>query len=259
MFIPSLGLIIVLVYFIFKNIAPQISVQMRTVLIGILIVGCGVRTILRNRDWVDNETIYRVTARDCQNSVRAQTKLARSMYDEAILPQNAALKSKYLANGMAVIDHSLKIYEKFALTHYVRGLMFKEQKRYQDAINALGRAVQLNPSSSTYPMQAGLCYGHLGQDSLAILQFKLAEAKGSVSPITFHELARLYYNRGEYKTAINYYLQVLSINALDVRALTQVTKIYRDNLNDMTKARIYNERLMKANTGKLFLRSLRMI
>ena len=250
MFIPSLGLIIVLVYFIFKNIAPQISVQMRTVLIGILVVGCGVRTILRNRDWVDNETIYRVTARDCQNSVRAQTKLARSMYDEAILPQNAALKSKYLADGMAVIDHSLKIYEKFALTHYVRGLMFKEQKRYQDAINALGRAVQLNPSSSTYPMQAGLCYGYLGQDSLAMLQFKLAEAKGSVSPITFHELARLYYNRGEYKTAINYYLQVLSINALDVRALTQVTKIYRDNLNDMTKARIYNERLMKANNGK---------
>lgn len=250
MFVPSLGMIMVLIYFLYDQLSSKVSKIGMYSFVGVWALGLGIRTLIRNKDWKDNHTIYTVTGRDCTSSVRAQTKLARFRYDEAILPQNAAVKSKLLTEGMTIADRSLTIYEPFALTHYVRGLIYKEQNRYQQAIVSLHRASQLNPSSSTYPLQAGLCYGYLGQDSLAMIEFMRAETNGSKSPITFHELARRYYLQGQFKTSLGYYLQVLSLYPEDIKALSEVTKIYRDKLNDIPNARVYNDRLMKASNTK---------
>lgn len=250
MFIPSLGMIIILIYLLYERVAPLVSTTVLYSILGLLVLGYSIRTIVRNRDWKDNETIYRVTAMDCQHSIRAQTKLARFMYNDANLPIHASTKSKLLSDGLSIVDRSIKIYEPYPLSHYVRGLILKEQSRYQEAIQTLHRGLQLNPTSSTYSVQAGLCYGYLGQDSLALIEFKIAEAKGSKSPITYHELARLYYNQGQYKVSLGYYIEVLSINPNDVKALTQITKIYRDKLNDMPNARKYNDRLLKASVRK---------
>lgn len=246
MFVPSLGLLI-LVGLVVNQFyeKKRINEQQVFILFGILIFLFSLRTFTRNPDWKDNPSIFTATVRDSPGSIRAQTKQARLNFEEAMRNNNPVAREKYFVTANTHLNTSMSIYPNYALTHFITGLIQKETKNYPAAISSIEKAISLKPEDGVFDFQLGLTYVLMGQDSLVEIQFQKAYDKGVRIMTLYDEWAKLNLRQKKYLQAIEQYKKYLEIEPDDRYVLSQITKIYRDQLLDMESAMRYNEQLKK--------------
>lgn len=114
------------------------------------------------------------------------------------------------------------------LVHNSMGLCYMAKKRMPDAIAHFKKAVALKPSYAPARNNLGSAYLAVQQWDAAIDVFK--EISKDVLYATPHypmaNLGLAYYNKGEYRTALNYYKEALKIEPNFVVALRGVGRTY---------------------------------
>lgn len=246
LFVPSLGLLTLFGSYLFEGYKKQKVTESMAILICTgLVVLYSIRTLVRNPDWQDNPHIFSVTARDCPRSVRALTKQARIKYEEAIRINNPVTKTKFFSESITYLDASMKIYDRYALTHFVYGIVQKEQKNYKAAIGSILKAISIKPTDGTFDLNLGLVYVQTNEDSLALTYFQRASDKGVSTINLYDERAKIYLKQRRFGDAITEYKKMMDIKPSQRYALSQITKIYRDQLNDLNNAQLYNDQLKK--------------
>ena len=63
-------------------------------------------------------------------------------------------------------------------------------------------------------------------------------------------MATLYIDTNQPLKAVEYYKKLIDLDPTDKNTLSQLVKIYRDQLNDMEHARFYNDKLKKLLDAK---------
>lgn len=158
--------------------------------LGIVAVLGFIRIIKRNRDWVSDETYYRVTLADVPEAGGLRLNLG-AVYWNMMRPADAEREWK-LALAYAP-DNALLLNNL--------GLACAGKKQNQEAMAYFERSMRLRPNYTDAHLNLGRLDVEMGQMAEAETQLQTAVALAPLSTQTRNELGKLYFNSGRYADA----------------------------------------------------------
>ena len=93
-----------------------------------------------------------------------------------------------------------------------------DANRWNEALNAYNKAIELNPNDASAYNNRGLAYDNLDKNDLAITDYKKAIELNPKYGDAFNNLGKTYGRRGDYKRAILYYDRAIELNPKDADA-----------------------------------------
>lgn len=153
-----------------------------------------VKTIARNKDWKNNETLFITDANNSPNSARINLFASETYIIKANKESDEKLKQEFLNKAVYYGERSLKIHSKFAYTYLRLGFAYYHLHNYFKAADLWIKALELEPEDSDSKKWAG---------HLSIVLYKEGNAL---------------YEQGKVDDAIQYYAKATALNANNVEA-----------------------------------------
>jgi Flp pilus assembly protein TadD len=110
-----------------------------------------------------------------------------------------------------------------------------DAKRWNEALHAYNKVIDLNPNDAYAYNHRGLAYDNLDKDDLAIADYDKAIELNPEYGDAFNNLAKAYGRRGFYKQAILFYDRVIRLNPNDADAYYNRGNAY-ERIGDSTYA-----------------------
>jgi tetratricopeptide (TPR) repeat protein len=93
-----------------------------------------------------------------------------------------------------------------------------DANRWNEALNAYDKAIELNPDNASAYNNRGLAYDHLDKNDLAIADYKKAIELNPKYGDAFNNLGKTFSKLEDYKRAILYYDRAIELNRKDADA-----------------------------------------
>nr|XP_018903016.1 PREDICTED: transmembrane and TPR repeat-containing protein 2-like [Bemisia tabaci]XP_018903017.1 PREDICTED: transmembrane and TPR repeat-containing protein 2-like [Bemisia tabaci] len=169
----------------------------------IVLIVFSARTVHRNRDWLDEESLYRASLRI--NPPKAYGNLGSVLSSQGRLDE---------------AEHALKMALSFrpnmADVHYNLGLLYQSRHQFDDAIRSYELAIQFRSSLALAHLNLGQLLGSLGRcEEAEMVLTRCANISGEgLKDLHTHELTRisallhlgrLHADRGRYQDAVDVY------------------------------------------------------
>ncbi|KAG8187125.1 hypothetical protein JTE90_004871 [Oedothorax gibbosus] len=211
LYIPSMGFCLLIALGFDQLYRRQELVVIKRLMLGVLLallVTMSVRTVRRNRDWWNEENLYRSGIPI--NPPKAYGNLANILSSQGKKAEAEWAYKKALAYRSNMAD-----------VHYNLGILQQEQARYEEALLSYKLAIQFRPRLAMAHLNLGLVLGILGRkDEAADVYRHCAELDSSgLKDPKMHEttkisalfnLGRLYADDGSYKQAIQVYQEAVA-------------------------------------------------
>ncbi len=209
LYLPLMGfaLILGLVFsklFRHKNQALKIAA---VVVFALIIIGYGVKTFLRNKDWQNTYTLYKKTVKQVPNSTRARVNYGIGIMNKAKeLSQKEQNKTqKLLKKAKAQFKKAIDIYPGAGRAHYNLGLIYLlKEGNYTKAEKHLRKALEDEPGMPKALMFLGDIEAKRENYSKAIELYEKAYRKNFVLYPVYRRLVLAHYFNGDYREALEY-------------------------------------------------------
>jgi len=193
-YLPSAGFCL-LIALIWAQLQPENPLGKRSSQLAWLLIICVVcalslRTVLRNRDWRDNLTLYSTDVRVVPESVRAHLNLG----DEYLRRRQVQAAHDEFQIGLKIYPDSPGALERYGLTE---SLMGQDREACGDLAKALALAQKDDPNYDLMAWYLATVLTKVGREgeALAVLNREIAEARAS--PRVWASRAEIRYRRGE--------------------------------------------------------------
>ncbi len=190
LYLPSMGLCWVAAWGV-KGIWEKCAARPRAwrigfaVFLGVLAVLAMARIVMRNRDWRDDETYYRVTLADVPEAASLRLNLG-AVYWNRGQPEAAEREWK---QALAVTPQSSQLLNNL-------GLVCEGRKENGRAIDFFQQAMRLRPNYADPHLNLGRIYEAAGNEAKAELQFRAAVALAPLSVGARNDLGEFYLQSG---------------------------------------------------------------
>lgn len=252
LYIPSFGFCLLLSYLIYKLLNSSLiklkgnsKIILGSLLIITILSLLGFRTIMRNFDWNDRESIYKSALRDEPNNFVAfaalgAIKLDQKNYDEVI---------SYSKSASALNPDAPDVYHRLAIAYEEKGDFQKAIEEYEKLIKVESRYV---------PAYFGLAsiYQKQNKYDLAITNYqKVLEIEPDNFDAHFN-LGGIYYNKKDYMLALKEYGTIIDKRPNQADIYNNLGNVY-EQTGDLKKAIIYYQKAVnQAPTNYYFLINL---
>ncbi len=195
LYLPSMGLCWVAAWGV-KRVGEKCEAHPRAWRIGFatflaaLAVLAMARIFLRNRDWRDDETYYRVTLADVPEAASLRLNLG-AVYWNRGLPEAAEREWK---QALAVTPQSAQLLNNL-------GLVCEGRKENERAMDFFQQAMRLRPNYADPHLNLGRLYEAAGNTAEAELQFRAAVALAPLSVGARNDLGEFYLRTGNLTAA----------------------------------------------------------
>lgn len=214
LYLPSIGFSLVVGYAVHRGLEGRYAAAVGWAFTVVLLL-LSVRTVIRNRDWADNLTLYTKTVQTAPRSTRARLNLAQSLkandrYEEAI--------EQFLAYS-AIDPDSPSGHVGLGDTYRILG-------RYEEAVEHFRKAIELNPTSAAPVVGLTQTYAAMGQIdratelSTSVLAARFNNEKSYLQVGDAYRAAKLY------DLAVQAYRKGLDLNPYDVALQMALGKAY---------------------------------
>jgi tetratricopeptide (TPR) repeat protein len=184
---------------------------------SLLLLGLGIRTVLRNADWRDNLTLFQSAAQTSPNSAKVQFNLGNAYRDTG----NIKLAVEHY-------DRALSIYAEYAEVHYNKGVLLQEHGQLKQATSAYSSALLADSLHAPSWINLGTLMGRSGQYQSAYVAFDRArrlkpenlDAKFNFG-LAAQELKR-------YEEAVQVYQEILKRAPDHVGAANNLAELYKE-------------------------------
>lgn len=216
LFIPSLGFVIALGYGIYRLfLVSPAQKEIKTAKLGLvfgmlalILIPYTAKTMVRNKDWANEFTLYKADMPYLYNSVKANDLYAdaimKAVNRELAKPVNVLkFVEPQVREAMNHWRRSVEIMPEYHYAWNSLGIIYSRiYKEYDTAIYHFNKALALEPKHPQTWFNLGQAYEGLGRIDTAIFLYKenLKHDTGSVSALS--RMANLYYRKGEFKKAI---------------------------------------------------------
>ena len=167
---------------------------LQVVLVGLCVI-LTARTVVRNRDWKDDERLYRTVVEKFPTNAKAYIFLAGAL----------RLKDQTLA-ALEAYDLAMKFNPLYpvqdAAFNAERGSMLLKVGRVPEAVAAFEQAVTLDPKWGRIRHQLGLAHAMLGNFDKAETILRYAIKLTPTSPDGYHTLSVMLVSQGRYQEAL---------------------------------------------------------
>jgi len=195
LYFPSLGFCMLFAITVTKIYNSYPSLRTGVILFSIFSLSLySVRTIIRNRDWKDEITLWSAMIRDFPGAQRARLTL------------------------------------KTLLTE--RGISYVEKRQYKEAIDDFKRVLEIAPNEAEGWANLGTVYYEKGEYEQAINSYKTAlKINSGFDPIIYKGIGKAYMAKGQYEQAINAFTEVIRFHPDEPETLFLLGLVYlRQNL-----------------------------
>jgi protein O-mannosyl-transferase len=215
----SIGFAIVVAWLLYEALKKAGTAASRTgmaVVLVLLTVVCGMKTIARNRDWKNEETLFLNDIKISPNSVLVNNNAAASYMFMAKAAQDVATRNMWFDTAIKYFDHTIAIYPNYYLAHLNRGLCYYNEGKPSLALPDWDSVRKYSPNQANlqrylsiagqYFLAMGMQYGKTGKTDSAIFSFRKSVEATPQSPDGWYNLAVSLYSAGnvlEAKQAIS--------------------------------------------------------
>jgi len=131
MFLPSVGFALILAYYLLKFFATKPKILL-TISLLILIPYAG-ETIVRNRDWKDDLTLFTHDVKISYDSAKSNTSAGGKLIEAAKREKNPAKKEKMLKTALFYLHRAVNIYPRYTDALLLLGNGFYEDNKQIDS------------------------------------------------------------------------------------------------------------------------------
>ncbi|KAJ8032021.1 Transmembrane and TPR repeat-containing protein 2 [Holothuria leucospilota] len=211
LYIPSIGFCLLLAFGIERLMETtkghKVKKFLASFLVLLLISAYSTRTVLRNQDWLSEETLYRSGI--AINPPKAWGNLANILKMEG-----------KIAEAEVAYRNALKHRSNMADVHYNLGILLQESQRFEEAIESYQKAIHFRPRLSMAHLNLGIVLSEVGRVKEAELTYRHAttltddglkdprnQMRGIIS--SMFNLGRLLQDQGRYQEALGVYQTAL--------------------------------------------------
>ncbi|MBK7851438.1 MAG: hypothetical protein IPJ66_09970 [Bacteroidetes bacterium] len=145
LFQPSLAFCLLLALFIIK--VREFSRATSTTVLFITLILFSAKTIARNQEWKNNETLFLIDVKTSPNSARINLYACEQYIIKANKSEDLKLRNEFLDKAEEYAKRSLEIHNKFAYTYLRLGLVYFHKGNYTSAADEWMTAYRLEPKN----------------------------------------------------------------------------------------------------------------
>jgi tetratricopeptide (TPR) repeat protein len=222
--VPSLAFCMALVYFIYKmfltdpsekKLAATKATLISIVILFILIPYSG-KTLIRNRQWKTEYTLYRADLPYLYNSFKGN-----DLYANEIMKQVNRELAKPV-NVLKFVDPQIK-----------------------EAISHWERAIEILPDASSPYRNLGIVYSRIYKEyDTAIYYFKKTLEREPDDPMTYFNLGMTFEGMGDLRKAAEFFERSLEFDSTSINARSRLANVYY-SLGEFVKAIDLNKEIMR--------------
>ncbi|GFS97681.1 protein O-mannosyl-transferase TMTC2 [Nephila pilipes] len=210
LYIPSMGFCLLIALGLDQLYKKQDKIMIKRIVLGVLcalLIAMSVHTVRRNRDWWNEENLYR-------SGIPINPPKAYGNLANILSAQGKKAEAEW------AYKKALTYRSNMADVHYNLGILQQEQSRYEEALISYKLAIQFRPRLAMAHLNLGLVLGILGRkEEAAVVYRHCAELDSSgLKDPKMHEttkisalfnLGRLHADGGLYKQAIQVYQEAV--------------------------------------------------
>ncbi|XP_030238584.1 protein O-mannosyl-transferase TMTC2 isoform X3 [Drosophila navojoa] len=229
LYLPSVGFCLLVGYGVSKLLDRDSRTRRLLLLIGLgmLLVSFSVRTVQRNADWRDEESLFRSAI--TVNPPKALGNLGSVLSSQARYEE-----------AKQVLQEAIRYRPNMADVHFNLGILHQNQQDYKSAVECFQRAIKFRPSLAVAYLNLGISFIALGkrQQAIEILQLGATLEGATVRDRSAHDQARssaylqlgaLYVEQGKLQRALATYREALS----SLPALVQQREVLYQRIGDV--------------------------
>ncbi|MEO6540241.1 MAG: hypothetical protein ABIN74_04590 [Ferruginibacter sp.] len=232
LFLPSLGLIIAVVY----GLANILKLNTLTFtgagikkfnwILGSVIVVFIALTISRSSDWASNLSIYEAGAKHAPNSSRANANLGNEYYKLGQAETNQQLQKSYFQDAIEYSQKALRILPDNKDALLIIGLSHTGLGERAKAVESYRNLLSNNPDHRRALNNIGFAFFEEKKYDSAYFYFKRCYDVDPKFAKTSQNLAIYYYTVGNYPKAIEFALNAIKIDKYQLISYDVASKTY---------------------------------
>jgi len=205
LFVPSVGFCIVAVWLLY-DLRKKQPVSAAFFWLTPVFMLYSYKTITRNNDWKNDETLFLHDVSSAPNSSRVHYNAATAMLGDALQENDANRKAKLLDETIEELETSLKLDSNYSLAWTNYGVALYHRKLYDRSVLASRKVLALEPENVTIYSNLADAYFMANQYDSAIVYFNRSIEAGQTYKDTYNRLGSAYFSRQEFGKAIDAYL-----------------------------------------------------
>jgi protein O-mannosyl-transferase len=212
--------------------------------LAVLTLGGAVGTIVRARDWGNNERLFRAALRTTPQSARVHHHFASLLREQGEAATDPARRQTLLRQAIDEYGQALKIQPDFPEATYNLGVTHYDLAETTRAQSAYEATLALEPNYANALINLGVIAFQRKDMAGAEAFFRRAVEKNPWNILAVTNLGASLATQGNLEGARQVYAQGLARSPDDSRLLQCLAEI-ATRMNDPTRAKIYQDRLDK--------------
>ncbi len=196
------------------------------------------KTISRNRDWKDSESLFASGVETSPNSIRTHNLYANSLRQKAASIPDMEQKRELLKTAIDEFQKGLAIYPNSG-TYYELGLIYYSLGDTGSTAEMFKRALQLQPDFVQALNNYGLILFNKKEYVNALGNFKRAVEKDPGHVRALAGVAACYQKLNDYGNAIVYYERAIQLSPANANFSSNLSALY-SHMGDTAKANFYS-------------------
>jgi hypothetical protein len=237
LYIPSFGFSIIVAYIISRYAGLQYFSQLKSKIIFTSVIGISIllfswKTIDRNQDWYNNETLFAADVKNAPSSAKMNYYYANTLFKKFI--DSEIKDSNLLVIAEKHFKAAIDIYPKFHTAQYNLGFIAKTKRNGKEAESHLLKTLSLQPGYLNAIEMLGQVYGELLQDlpnsEKYILQaIAINKQRGIKESLAsnYKNLAIVYAMQQKFENAINICKEAILLSPQDANIYMNMGIIYQ--------------------------------
>ncbi|HOY32337.1 MAG TPA: tetratricopeptide repeat protein [Bacteroidales bacterium] len=244
MFTSLLGFTIIIAYLISVVLKKKInnSGTFRTtalIVFLVILTGYAVKTVARNRVWMDDLTLFTTDVRVSSNSTKCNTSAGGRLIEKADSTENDVQKQKYLDQAEKYLLKALEIYPQNSNALLLLGNAYFKKKEYEKSRDYYLKCLLLNPKNKfalnnlknvAIMANSDKLYGEALKNYNLLLKYEPENAE------SYFGLGVAYKGLNKFDSAILILNKAIQIKPDYVDAISKLGEIYGENLNMIDEA-----------------------
>lgn len=252
LFIPGIGISIVLAWFISKYLVRNNLFSRVNLLIGAIILLLGIKTIARNNDWKDNFTLFTTDVKVSSNSAKMRNSAGGVLVDSASKIKDPVLKNQMLDEAQSHLMKAVEIHPSYSNAYLLLGNAQAYKEDFAAAAVNYELALKYNPNFMDAKINLALAWREVGKAAgekegnlvKALELLKKSLALNPKDPETNRLLGVAVGISGKPQEALNYFLKAHNASPDNAFYMFDLGSAYA-NVGNTEKANYYHAEAIK--------------
>ena len=182
---------------------PNKVLMKPVIIIAVIMIPFMIKTITRNRDWKDFDTLYSHDIQYLEHSAKANSVLAAFLSDKIYATKDQAKAMKYADQSAKYYRQALKIYPAYTTCWNNLGILhYRIYKNTPEAVKCWREAAKYDPLYADPMYNIAITHEAESRNDSAVYYYRKAIERKQDFTYAYSNLANLYYKTGRMAKAI---------------------------------------------------------